>query len=166
MDNAQALKVLFEIKKILDRLNIPFFLQYGTCLGIYRDGDFLPGDDDIDIGVIGFERFEEVRDEFEKCGFKRRWQGKVNHRYLAREKYGIPIDVLFYVETDKNYQCWVKDGDPYLFFPKRFNTFEKIRFKEVDFNVLHPIREYLEWCYGDWRNKENKVSAAYNWTTK
>lgn len=42
-------ETLLNIKSILDSLNIPFSLAMGTLLGIYRDGDMLPGDSDIDI---------------------------------------------------------------------------------------------------------------------
>jgi hypothetical protein len=34
------------------KLNLQAFPCYGTLLGIYRDGDFLPHDDDIDLAVI------------------------------------------------------------------------------------------------------------------
>lgn len=40
---------LFDIKKILDSLGVPFCLAHGTLLGIYRDGDLLPGDSDVDV---------------------------------------------------------------------------------------------------------------------
>ncbi|MDE5816174.1 MAG: LicD family protein [Helicobacter sp.] len=40
---------LFDIKKYLDSLGVPFCLAHGTLLGIYRDGDLLPGDSDVDV---------------------------------------------------------------------------------------------------------------------
>lgn len=33
----------------------PLFLLYGSLLGLYRDGDFIPGDDDFDIGYLSNE---------------------------------------------------------------------------------------------------------------
>ena len=40
---------LFDIKKYLDSLGVPFCLAHGSLLGIYRDGDLLPGDSDVDV---------------------------------------------------------------------------------------------------------------------
>lgn len=46
------LKDLEVIKQIFDKFGVRFFLVYGALLGFYRDNDFLPGDDDIDLAVV------------------------------------------------------------------------------------------------------------------
>lgn len=33
-------------------LNLIFFLSFGTCLGFYRDGDYIEGDNDIDVVIV------------------------------------------------------------------------------------------------------------------
>jgi hypothetical protein len=40
------------IKAVFDKYGVRVFLVYGALLGFHRDGDFLPGDDDIDLAVI------------------------------------------------------------------------------------------------------------------
>ena len=49
MNIKEGEKLLLEIKKIMDELNIVFFLRHGTCLGAVRDGQLIEWDDDIDI---------------------------------------------------------------------------------------------------------------------
>ena len=51
MDTASAQAALRATKTALDAANIPFFLAFGTLLGIVRDGDLLPHDKDLDIGL-------------------------------------------------------------------------------------------------------------------
>lgn len=46
------IKDLEDIKAVFDKFKVRFFLVYGALLGFYRDGNFLPGDDDIDLAVI------------------------------------------------------------------------------------------------------------------
>ncbi len=42
---------LCQIKKVLDNHKIEFWLDCGTLLGVVRDGRFIPGEHDIDLGV-------------------------------------------------------------------------------------------------------------------
>lgn len=44
--------------------NTPVFILYGTLLGQHRSGDFIPGDDDFDVGYLSEKKsFTAVRDE-------------------------------------------------------------------------------------------------------
>jgi Tfp pilus assembly protein PilF len=51
LDVGTAHQVLKETKNMLDRTGISFFLCAGTLLGIVRDGDLLPHDKDMDLGL-------------------------------------------------------------------------------------------------------------------
>ena len=44
--------ILTRVSRVFHKLNIPFFLSSGTCLGFYREGKFLDHDYDIDVGVM------------------------------------------------------------------------------------------------------------------
>lgn len=45
------LHVLREVTRVLEELNIPYFMQGGTMLGAIRHGGFIPWDDDVDLGI-------------------------------------------------------------------------------------------------------------------
>ena len=42
---------LIELKKIMNSLLKNWFLSGGTLLGVYRDGDFIPWDWDVEVTV-------------------------------------------------------------------------------------------------------------------
>lgn len=45
------LHVLQEVVRVLDELNIPYYMQGGTMLGAIRHSGFIPWDDDVDLGI-------------------------------------------------------------------------------------------------------------------
>ena len=45
------LHVLEEVVRVLDELNIPYYMQGGTMLGAIRHEGFIPWDDDVDLGI-------------------------------------------------------------------------------------------------------------------
>jgi len=159
MENAE--RDLEAIRQILGMAETEYFLEYGTLLGAYRDGDFLEGDHDIDIGVYGLEKLNEVRELAKIYGF----QIKDPKQYLSLRR-DVAVDIHFYEEKLNCYQCFIKKGKPYLFFPKRFRGLSKFIFKGKVWNIPQDTEGYLKWVYGDWKDKNNKKSAAQGWKQK
>lgn len=48
----QRINDLETIAAVFEKFGVKFLLVYGALLGFYRDGTFLPGDDDIDLAVV------------------------------------------------------------------------------------------------------------------
>lgn len=46
------IKDLEQVQAVFDKYGVRMIIVYGALLGFHRDGDFLPGDDDIDIAII------------------------------------------------------------------------------------------------------------------
>jgi hypothetical protein len=69
----------------------PPFLLFGTLLGFYRDGDFIAGDDDFDVGYISKEQDPvAVKNEAKKIIFKLIQEGFT----IVINKRGKPFRIL------------------------------------------------------------------------
>ena len=130
---------------------IPYWLSAGTALGIYRDGNFIGGDSDIDLGIKGDVSDDLVEDAMLGAGFMT--QKYRNHGGIPQQrayvKDGIPVDISIFHE----------EGDFYIFYtpcgvirkPKHLlEDFHTINFKGREYFIPNP-QEYLKWRYGDWR---------------
>ena len=61
--------ILSKTEKVMNRLNIPFFLSSGTLLGYYREGKILDHDYDLDVGIFKRDYTLRLIDEMENEGF-------------------------------------------------------------------------------------------------
>lgn len=64
----EYLNLYSKAREVFDtRFGSPLFLIYGTLLGLHRDGDFIPGDDDFDVAYVSREQNSQaVKDETKK----------------------------------------------------------------------------------------------------
>ena len=153
MDVAIAEKLLLEVKKVLDRRGVQFFLRQGTCLGAIRDNAFIPWDDDLDLGVIlGVNGFTEQSVEpllaaFQESGYYVQSESSDNLIYASLLKNMLRVDILFLWVIDEHIYHW-----PGIWFPVTlFNQLKEINFIGETFLVPNPPEEYLKIKYGpDW----------------
>lgn len=122
-------RVLNEYWDISERLKINSFLLYGTCLGFVRNGGYIDGDNDIDIGIL--EGFSYLAAALIRNGFLPAVTVRDNGHFL---KYGILLDIWFSFPTVKYFQ-----------------SFDNITYKNRVYNVPHPVEEFLAFSYGDWK---------------
>lgn len=59
------IRMLLEVDRICKENNIKYWLDFGALLGAVRHKDFIPWDDDVDIGMMrdDYERFIDVFNE-------------------------------------------------------------------------------------------------------
>ena len=154
MDVAVAEKLLLEVKEVMDRLGVQFFLRQGTCLGAVRDNAFIPWDDDLDLGVIlGVKGFTEqsikpLLAAFREIGFYVQSESSDSVIYATLLRDDIRVDVLFHRVIDEQVYHW-----PGIWFPVAlFNQLKEINFIGETFLVPNPPEEYLRIKYGpDWQ---------------
>lgn len=86
-------QILKEIKRICEKNNIPYVLIGGSCLGAVRHQNFIPWDDDIDIGM--------TRNDFES--FKRACQTDLKSQYYFQDLFSEEnCSLVFGKIRDKN----------------------------------------------------------------
>ena len=150
LDPVLAKQLLKEAKDIMDPLGVQFFLRQGTCLGAIRDQDFIPWDDDIDLGcVIGLNGLTEdmidpVFDAFRHQGYYVNTES--NDRWIAAGmiKSSLRIDLTFFRIIDDTIFHF-----PMIWMPTHlFSNLKEIEFMGGNYLVPNPPEEYLRTKYG------------------
>ncbi|MDE7195581.1 MAG: hypothetical protein K2N69_01015 [Helicobacter sp.] len=158
MDQGSAKAGLLAIKKTLDELGVPFLLAGGTILGIHRDGDILPHDKDVDLGLPwGIPRAELIHTlkhynfvcnytEEDIAGEKGQWNISVVHVPT-----GTTIDFFFCkVEENKLIIGLNKNGKV---LQNRFTNTGRcqVEYAGETFLTFGSLDKHLEEFYGkDW----------------
>jgi lipopolysaccharide cholinephosphotransferase len=98
-DKTIGLKNLVDTRDILEGAGIPMFLHWGTLLGAVREKDFIPHDNDIDVGFYfsDVDRFLALKPSFEVKGFEFVSDGIYNRKdgYIYKViRDGVDIDLF------------------------------------------------------------------------
>ena len=157
MDKSLADAALVAFAEVADAMELDWCVFAGTCLGLFRDGKFLPDDNDLDVAVKATdEQRERLWDELYLAGFKLgRWcenrDGTRNrHCYYHPEMShpdsgGILVDVFYtFTEAEANV----------------LNHFDQVTYRDRNYLTPHPVQAYLQLAYGDWWDKTLRNSAA------
>lgn len=114
--HANGWAILSRIQSTLDQAGVLYFLDFGTLLGMVREGGFLGHDSDIDIGVIEdrIGMSDHVRKHLLSAGFTLVmayvYKGKnVQESYLCEH---VKVDICYYVNDAASSQCWLFYSNP------------------------------------------------------
>lgn len=144
---------LLDVKDAFDKYKLDFWLIQGTFLGLYRDGDIIPYDNDVDLAIRSedFGKLLETRATLEELGF--RFIYEPVHRLLlpkhgGYERYTVAADVFFFEKVKGKRVCRAirKITD------EAFETYNELEYRGRKFRILNEPERWLKYLYGDsWR---------------
>jgi phosphorylcholine metabolism protein LicD len=160
--------VLHAASKVLNEIKVFHWLEFGTLLGVVRDGKLISHDTDIDFGVFLGDRSKDIQRAFEKAGFRLVHRLEIdNGNYGLEESYelnGVGVDLFYFTKTEKGMYCHLF---PFESKNKRLvrelsttvNDFRVINWRDLDIHIPKEAEQRLRDTYGDFQTP-NK-----NWHT-
>jgi phosphorylcholine metabolism protein LicD len=170
-------KVLRKTKEVLDKLNIPFFLSSGTCLGYLRENKFIDHDYDIDIGIFKKDYTDLIIKEMINNGFD-------FYRQLGNLETGLELSFRL-KDCDIGKKAKI---DIFVHYPHnnkiRWHTYmapefkkkityqvtnfdlKKVKFMGINVHVPYPTVKYIREHYGNnWYipNKPHFLGGNYDY---
>ncbi len=164
-------EALRAIASLLNKANIPWWVDCGTCLGAYRYGGVIPWDEDIDIAVLEPD-FDNVRRVLLQLDPKKYilqdWSGRLNPQnyfkvyiyetrtlidiyHFAIEPETKTLRYIFSLETSHVFPEWWKVRERRFKVPTSFDTvfpLKKALFDGVEVYIPNDPIKYLERYYG------------------
>tara|TARA_B100000963_G_scaffold355726_1_gene374511 strand:- start:26 stop:796 length:771 start_codon:yes stop_codon:yes gene_type:complete len=167
---------LLDVSQILEEVGLKFWLTNGTALCAYRDKDWIPWDDDIDLDTM-MEDFLPKYDLIKKLLIKKEFLVRStrirNPRYAklaafrGETPFGgekVAIRPLYLDSNYKNniYRLRHDYKYPRIYYECKKQT--KVFFKGHYFNIPSPPEKFLEYAYGkNWRTPlKNDLETEYS----
>lgn len=158
MINAEnAIQNLSELDTIFRKYNARYWMQDGTLLGYVRDKNFIPHDNDVDIGMRWSDFSQEIFKEIIDCGFAfKSSHGRLEESLVINfRKRNIPVDIYFYYyDGDRFYHtaAYGKARKYRVDFSYKDFDVKEIEYFGVKLFVPEDPLYFIETKYGkDWR---------------
>ncbi len=155
--NKSGAEVLIRASKVLDKAGVFHWLEFGTLLGIVRDGKLIKHDIDIDLGVFIEDFSDDIISSFEEAGFTYK-HGFMIEDGSGREQtfsfHNINVDLFYFHKESNNLHCHIfgmnKDTTRFI---RQINTissgFKQIEFEQTLFNIPKDEKRRLIDTYGE-----------------
>jgi phosphorylcholine metabolism protein LicD len=166
----RAMKLLFYTKKILDKKGIPFWLDSGTLLGLYRDNRLLPNKKNISISVpaqylqtifslkSSFLPWYGLRIKYDKSGYN--WiDGNITKisvvpiLNISRRTPSLNINLKF---NKGKYTRWGSGLTCKQVLSEYYSNLDSLTIVGKTFQTPGNIEKYLTVRYGNWRQVINQ----------
>ena len=176
------LKLAIHLKnRVLSQISNSWFIENGTLLGAYRDGKFIPHDDDFDIGILieDMSEIETIKKAIDNslpnyyhsrivdtyCNKIEVFDPAFGNYILKGPKYNganyhyITVDIQFYLrQENEKYRCLYNISPNKVIVDKNIiMPLGKIKLENKYFNCPNDIVNFLKLHYGS-----IEVGAKYN----
>ena len=174
----KSLKSQFnEIIDLLNKNNIPYYVDCGALLGIVRDGDLLPWDNDTDLAINSedIQKLESAVQDIQNLGWRCKFENfsedcdfanttnirvlKISDTWLGCFKGPTRMDIFLLYPLD-TYRCWSAAKRYMRVDRKYFEGYEIIKWNGRELRAPKHYKDYLTEKYGDWS------VTVKNWSCK
>ncbi|MGL5150854.1 MAG: LicD family protein [Clostridium sp.] len=133
-----GVEALGKVSKVLEESKVEYWADFGTLLGIYREGKLLSHDMDIDMGIMRESYSEEMEQNLLKEGFMKLKEFTVDGEIVEQtwKWNGVLIDLFFY-ERKEGKIC------AYEFYTKGESVITKIDDTKSECTDLSAMIMYL-----------------------
>ena len=158
MNKEIAKQFLLRVTSIMEEYGISVFISDGTCLGAYREQDFIRWDDDIDIiaraeELIPYMDILEERFEKEGCDVRSLYYGEFNHHGFVLGFKRVRMDMHgMYLIHGKRWRLKRRitgRKTTYAYPAEWFKNPNQIEFLGRKFFIPTPVEKYLKSLYGN-----------------
>jgi hypothetical protein len=154
--------VLLAAHRALSEIGLFYWLEFGTLLGVYRDGKLIAHDTDIDVGVFIEDFSPKIEAALLKQGFKKVHKFEIEDgKYGIEESYeykGVSFDIFYFTKKEDGMICHLFPFDENknrvvreLF--TSANEFKKIQWQNMEVNIPSDTDQRLRDTYGEYTIK-------------
>lgn len=150
-------ETLRKASDILDKAGVFHWLEFGTLLGVVRDGKLIKHDCDLDLGVFLDDFSDEIKVHFEKAGFEYKHGFKIDDDSGREQTFvlnNISVDLFYFTKTEDKMHCHIfgmqEDRTRRIRQINTANTgFKKVEFAGKKYNIpKDEIRRLMD-TYGE-----------------
>lgn len=163
-------RILKDTAEVLQKRNVSYWADFGTLLGLVRDGDIIPGDKDVDLCVLDDER-ERVMgavDDFAARGYFLTGKGGAAQKLMRVFDAKSPFyaDIYPYVAEGDTLKSVL---DPRDDVPAHLvKETDVLLFRGTEVRIPREVEALLAYRYGDSyrtprRNDKGRAGGAGPW---